>query len=122
MSRPVRSLSPAAAEARAALPADDAAAIDRLVPAVLAAPSAAPGAVLRSRLPGMAGVPWLGTAGLPPTTCAGETTPEQWSKDPAAPHRSQARGGPQPRGRRTGGGRPSAHGHAPGAQAAPRWH
>ena len=121
MSRPLRPLSPAAAEARAALPADDAASFDRLASAVLASPSAALGAVLRSVLPGTAGVRWLRTAGLPPTTRAGALTAEQWgslhhcwlSVSPA-PHA----GGPG----RVPAGRPSAHGHAPGAMAAPRWH
>ncbi len=120
MSRPVRPLSPAAGAARAAQPADDVADLDRLASAVLASPSAALGAVLRSHLPGMAGVRWLRTAGLPPTARATVLTEEQWSKDPSAPHHSHARGGPLQRGRKTGG-RPSAHGHAPGALAAPRW-
>ncbi len=122
MSRPVRPLSPAATAARAGLPADDAADFDRLASAVLASPTAALGAVLRSQLPGAAGVRWLRTAGLPPTTRAAALTEEQWSSlfrcwRSTAP--APSAGGPA--GRRVGG-RPSAHGHAPGALAAPRWH
>ncbi|MGY1669369.1 hypothetical protein [Geodermatophilus sp. SYSU D00710] len=123
MSRPARSPSPAAAEARGALPTDEAAAFDRLASAVLAAPSAALGAVLRTRLPGVAGVRWLHAAGLSPTARADALTADQWlslyrcwERDSAAPRRSAARGGAL-----RGGGRPSAHGHAPGALAAPRW-
>ncbi len=122
MSRPLRPLGDAATAARATLPADDTAAFDRLASAVLAYPSAALGAVLRAQLPGMAGVRWLRTAGLPPTTRAASLTADQWlslyrcwrSTAPAP-----SAGGPA--GRRVGG-RPSAHGHAPGALAAPRWH
>jgi hypothetical protein len=72
----------------------------------------------------MAGVRWLHTAGLPPTARAGELTAEQWlslyrcwSKEASGPRHASARGGTAQR-----GGRPSAHGHAPGALAAPRWH
>ncbi len=121
MSRPLRSLSPAATAARAGLAADEAVEFDRFASAVLASPTAALGAVLRARPPGMADVRWLRTAGLPPTGRATALTEEQWMKDPSAPRRSQARGGTLQRGRKTGG-RPSAHGHAPGALAAPRWH
>ncbi|SFT66405.1 hypothetical protein SAMN05660657_02248 [Geodermatophilus amargosae] len=121
MSRPVRPLTAAAAAARDALPAPDAAAFDRLASAVLAAPGAALGPVLRAQLPGVTGIRWLRTAGPAPTARAGALSAEQWSKDPSAPHRSHARGGPLQRGRKTGG-RTSAHGHAPGALAAPRWH
>jgi hypothetical protein len=122
VSRPVRPLSPAATAARAGLPADDAADFDRLASAVLASPTAALGAVLRSQLPGTAGVRWLRTAGLPHTTRAAALTEEQWSSlfrcwRSTAP--APSAGGPA--GRRVGG-RPSAHGHAPGALAAPRWH
>ncbi|MGY1714279.1 hypothetical protein ACI78R_07465 [Geodermatophilus sp. SYSU D01106] len=122
MSRPLRPLSPAAAAARAALPADDGAAFDRLASAVLASPSAALGAVLRSVLPGTAGIRWLRTAGLPPTTRASALTAGQWQSlyecwRATAP--APSAGGPA--GRRVGG-RTSAHGHAPGAMAAPRWH
>jgi hypothetical protein len=123
VSRPVRPLGAAATAARATLPASDAAAFDRLASAVCASPGAALGAVLRAQLPGPAGVRWLRTAGLPPTARASALTPEQWlslyscwSRDSSAPHRSHARGGTLQR------GRPSAHGHAPGAMAAPRWH
>ncbi len=120
MSRPVRSLSPAAAQARAALPADDAAPFDRLASAVLASPSAALGAVLRASLPGTAGVRWLRTAGLPPTTRADALTAEQW----LSLYRCWLSAAPVPhagRGGRVPAGRPSAHGHAPAALAAPRW-
>ncbi len=121
MSRPVRPLSPAAARARAALPADDATGFDRLASAVLASPSAALGAVLRAALPGTAGARWLHTAGLPPTTRAGALTAEQW----LSLYRCSLTAAPVPhagRGGRVPAGRPSAHGHAPGALAAPRWH
>jgi hypothetical protein len=123
VSRPAHPLDAAATAARATLPAADAAAFDRLASAVLASPGAALGAVLRAHLPGLAGVRWLRTAGLPPTARAAALTPEQWrslyrcwSEDASALHRPRARGRtPQ------GGRRPSAHGHAPGALAAPRW-
>ncbi len=121
MFRPVRPLSPAAAEARATLPAEDAAAFDRLASAVLAAPSAALGAVLRAALPGTAGVRWLRTAGLPPTARAGAMTAEQW----LSLYRCWLSVAPVPHAGGAGrvpAGRPSAHGHAPGAMAAPRWH
>jgi hypothetical protein len=122
VSRPVRPLPPAVATARAGLPADEAADLDRLASGVLASPSTVLGAVLRARLPGMAGVRWLRTAGLPHTTRAAALTEEQWSSlfrcwRSTAP--APSAGGPA--GRRVGG-RPSAHGHAPGALAAPRWH
>ncbi len=123
MSRPVRSLPAAAAAARDALPAPDAAAFERLASAVLAAPGAPLGPVLRAQLPGVAGIRWLRTAGLPPAAPAGSLSAEQWGslyrcwvQETAAPRRSPARGGPLQR------GRTSAHGHAPGALAAPRWH
>ena len=123
MSRPVRPLGAAATAARAALPPSEADAFDRLASAVLASPGAPLGAVLRAQLPGPTGVRWLRTAGLPPTARASALTTEHWlslyrcwQKDPSAPHRSHARGGTLQRGRR-----PSAHGHAPGALAAPRW-
>jgi hypothetical protein len=122
VSRPLRSLSPAATAARAGLAADEAVEFDRFASAVLASPTAALGAVLRARLPGMAGVRWLRTAGLPPTTRAGELSEEQWTSlfrchQAVAPAPTAG----SPAGRRVGG-RPSAHGHAPGALAAPRWH
>jgi hypothetical protein len=123
VSRPVRPLSPAAAGARAALPADDAAAFDRMASAVLASPSAALGAVLRSHVPGPAGLRRLRTAGLSPATRVSALTGEQWlalfrcwQEDTAPPGRSPARGS------RVQRSRTSAHGHAPGALAAPRWH
>jgi hypothetical protein len=122
VSRPVRSLPAAAAAARDALLAEDGPAFDRLASAVLASPSAVLGAVLRAQLPGTAGVRWLRTAGVPPTTRAAALTAEQWRSlfacwQSTAPAPSAS--GP---GRRAAGGRTSAHGHAPGAMAAPRWH
>ena len=123
MSRPVRPLGAAATAARATLPPPDTTAFDRLPSAVLASPGAALGVVLRAQLPGLAGVRWLRAAGLPPTARAAALTPEQWlslyrcwSKDPSGPHRSHAPSGTAQRGHR-----PSSHGHAPGALAAPRW-
>ncbi|PRY48669.1 hypothetical protein LY71_10847 [Geodermatophilus tzadiensis] len=121
MSRPLRSPGPAATAARAGLSADEAPAFDRLVTAVLSSPGTALGPALRAQLPGSAGVRWLRTAGLPPTTRTAALTAEQWlslyrcwrSVTPV-PH-----AGRPDRGR---AGRPSAHGHAPGALAAPRWH
>jgi hypothetical protein len=119
MSRSV--LDGAAAVARAALPESDQPAFDRLASALLAGPAAPLGAVLRRRLPGPAGARWLHAEGLHPTTRAASLTADQWLSlyrcwstaartpggGPAAPRRS---------------GRPSgAHGHGPGAQAAPRW-
>ncbi len=41
--------------------------------------------MLRSHLPGMAGVRWMRTAGLPPTARATVLTEEQWSKDHPSP-------------------------------------
>jgi hypothetical protein len=121
-SLPARSLPSEAAAARDALPAADAAAFERLASSVLASPGAALGPVLRAQLPGTAGVRWLRTAGLAPTARAGSLTAEQWTSlfscwrsTAAAP---TAGGLPA----RRGGGRTSAHGHAPGALAAPRWH
>ena len=77
MSRPIPTDGPAA-EARAQLPEDDRAGFDRLVHAVLSAPGAtkqpALGAVLRSQLPGTAGVRWLHAEGLSPMSRASELT------------------------------------------------
>ncbi|SDC79548.1 hypothetical protein SAMN05660690_2583 [Geodermatophilus telluris] len=120
MSRPLRSPGPAATAARATLSADDAARFDRLVSAVLTSPGAALGPALRAQLPGPAGVRWLRTAGLPPTTRAAALTAEQWlslyrcwRSVASVPHAGRSGRAPV--------GRPSAHGHAPGALAAPRW-
>ncbi|MBM7805297.1 hypothetical protein JOD57_001134 [Geodermatophilus bullaregiensis] len=120
MSRPVRPLGAAATAAHAALPPSDADAFDRLASAVLASPGAALGAVLRARLPGLAGVRWLRTAGLPPTARASALTTEQWLSLYRCWRSSAPAPGAGPSGRAPVG-RPSAHGHAPGALAAPRW-
>ena len=118
MSRPYRVLD--AATARAALPETEAAGLDRLAHAVLARPGAALGAALRAVLPGTAGARWLRSEGLPSTTRATDLTAEQW----LSLHRCCAAAGHVPGPAAAGGrsGRPSAHGHAPGAMAAPRWH
>ncbi|MGY1690450.1 hypothetical protein [Geodermatophilus sp. SYSU D01105] len=119
MSRPHRPFDGAPATARAALPETEAAAFDRLAHAVLAKPTAALGAVLRSQLPGTEGVRWLRSAGLPATARAADLTADQWSSlyrcwaGTAAIRTTGVQGG------RTG--RPSTHGHAPGALAIPRW-
>jgi hypothetical protein len=120
LSRPHRVLDDAPAAARAALPESEAAAFDRLAHTVLARPGAALGAALRAALPGTAGARWLRSEGLPPTTRAADLTAEQW----LSLHRSGAGAGRTPGPGASGGrgGRPSAHGHAPGAMAAPRWH
>ena len=110
MSRPHRALDGAPATARASLPETGAADLDRLAQAVLARPGAALGAALRAVLPGTAGARWLRSEGLPPTTRATDLTAEQW----LSLHRRCAAAGGR-------SGRPSAHGHAPGAHAIPRW-
>ncbi|RBY91014.1 hypothetical protein [Blastococcus sp. TF02A-30] len=118
MSRPTPH--PAAAEARTALPDVDTTDFDRLAAAVLAAPGAPLGAVLRGQLPGTAGVRWLRQEGLPPTTRPTALTPAQWLslfECWHAQHRAPVPGAPGDR----RGGRPSTHGHAPGATAIPRW-
>lgn len=119
MSRPAP-LPHAAADARAALPESEAAAFDRLAHAVLASPSAPLGPLLRSQLPGTAGVRWLHQESLAPTTRPTALTSEQWlslfsSWTAVTP--APGAGGP---GARKKGGRPETHGHAPGA-AIPRW-
>jgi hypothetical protein len=122
MSRPHRALDGAAAAARTRLPQAEQASFDRLAHAVLAHPGAVLGPALRAQLPGPAGVRWLHSAGLPPTARADALTAEQWLSLydcwRSAGHAPTAGG---PAGRR--GGRPSsAHGHAPGAMAIPRWY
>lgn len=125
MSRPSPELDGAAAQAREQLPEEDRAGFDRLVHAVLSGPGAAKqpalGAVLRSQLPGTAGVRWLHAEGLSPTARAGALTAEHWLSLHTAwrVHQQAPRAG----GRDTGHGprADSRHGHAPGAQAAPRW-
>jgi hypothetical protein len=124
MSRPIPTDGPAA-EARAQLPEDDQTGFDRLVHAVLSAPGAtkqpALGAVLRSQLPGTAGVRWLHAEGLSPMSRASDLTAEHWLSLHTAwlAHDSTPKSGG-----RSGAHGPrtdSRHGHAPGAQAAPRW-
>ncbi|MGY1593920.1 hypothetical protein ACI79D_18240 [Geodermatophilus sp. SYSU D00708] len=119
MSRPSRPLDGTPAAARAALPDPEAAAFDRLTHAVLAKPGAALGAVLRAQLPGTEGVRWLHSVGLPPTARAADLTAEQW----LSLYRCWSSTGAVPVAGVPGGraGRPSAHGHAPGAHAIPRW-
>jgi hypothetical protein len=118
MSRPT--LDGAAAAARASLPGSEAAAFDRLAGAVLASSTAPLGALLRAQLPGTAGVRWLRQEQLPPTARPSALTAAHWLslyECWSSVHRA-----PGPRaagGRRTG--RPSTHGHAPGAAAIPRW-
>jgi hypothetical protein len=125
MSRPTPAVDGPAAQARAQLPEDAHAGFDRLAHAVLSAPGAtkqpALGAVLRSQLPGNAGVRWLHAEGISPMSRASDLTAEHWlSLHTAWLSHDQA-----PRsGTRAGGHGPrtdSRHGHAPGAQAAPRW-
>jgi hypothetical protein len=125
MSRSTPAVDGPAAEARAQLAEDDRAGFDRLVHAVLSSPGAtrqpALGAVLRSQLPGTAGVRWLHAEGLSPTARASALTAEHWvSLHTAWRAHEQA---PKSSGRANGHGprADSRHGHAPGAQAAPRW-
>jgi hypothetical protein len=118
MSRPVPA---AAAAARAALPEAEASAFDRLAAAVLAASGAPLGPVLHAQLPGTSGVRWLRQEGLPPTARPAALTTAHWLslyRCWSSVHRAPGAGGPA--GKRTGG-RPSAHGHAPGALSIPRW-
>jgi hypothetical protein len=118
MSRP---LSGAPADARATLPEPEAAAFDRLAAALLAGRAAPLGAVLRRHLPGTAGARWLHQEGLSPTTRVAALTAEQW----LSLYRCWTTVGRTPNGAAHAprkAGRPSgSHGHAPGAQAAPRW-
>jgi hypothetical protein len=110
----------AAAEARATLPAEDTGAFDRLTAVVLRSPALAP--ALRGLLPGTAGVRWLHGEGLSPTARPATLSAEQWvSLLRAWQGSGSAPTTGAPTGR--GGSRPSknGHGHAPGAQAAPRW-
>jgi hypothetical protein len=120
VSRPVHLSDGPAAEARSALPENEARAFERLAAAVLASPSAPLGPLLRAELPGTAGVRWLRQEGLPPTTRPTTLTAAQWlslyrcwSSTAPAPGAGVPRGGRR--------GRPATHGHAPGAQAIPRW-
>lgn len=121
MSRAHRALDGAPAVARDTLSPDDANRFDRLAGAVLGSPGGVLGPALRAALPGTAGIRWLAAAGLAPGTRAAVLTSEQWLSlfaswsETADVPRS---GGGSGNGR---AGRPSAHGHAPGAKAAPRW-
>ena len=121
MSRPAPTSHGPAADARATLTGADAAAFDRLAHALLASPSAPLGGLLRAQLPGTTGVRWLRQENLPPTTRPSGLTSGQWlslfgcwRSASRAPSGGGAAG-------RTKGGRPSTHGHAPGATAIPRW-
>ena len=125
MSRPTV-LPSAVAEARAQLPDDAHPGFDRLVHAVLSAPGAtrhaALGAALRSLLPGTAGVRWLHAEGLSPTSRASELSTAHWLSLHGAwlAHEQAPRAAA-----RTNGHGPRAdsrHGHAPGAQAIPRYY
>ena len=118
MSRPT--LDGPAAVARAALPDTEGAAFDRLAGAVLASPGAPLGALLRAQLPGTAGVRWLHQEQLPPTTRPAELATAHWLSLYACWTHTSRAPGPHGRGGRSGG-RPSTHGHAPGATAIPRW-
>jgi hypothetical protein len=116
-----RPLDGAAVTARATLSDDDAARFDRLAGAVSASPGGVLGPALRAVLPGTSGVRWLHGEGLPSTARVRDLTAEQWlalfaSWSASAPARGDGHAGPAGGGRPTGG-----HGHAPGAQAAPRW-
>jgi hypothetical protein len=118
VSRPT--LDGAAAAARAALPESETVAFDRLAGAVLASSAAPLGAVLRAQLPGTAGVRWLRQEQLPPTARAAALTAAHWlslHECWSSVHRAP---GPRADGGRLAG-RPSTHGHAPGATAIPRW-
>lgn len=120
MSRPTPVSDGPAAAARAALPEAETAAFDRLAGALVASAGTPLGALLRAQLPGTAGVRWLRQEGLPPTTRPTALTAAQWrSLFECWRAASRAPGPGAPAGQR--GGRPSTHGHAPGAAAIPRW-
>jgi hypothetical protein len=120
LSRAPRALDGAAADARATLSPDDATRFERLAGAVLASPGGVLGPALRAALPGTAGIRWLAAAGLPPGTRAAALTAEQWLSLFAC--WSETADVPRSGGAGNGrAGRPSAHGHAPGAKAVPRW-
>jgi hypothetical protein len=122
MSRTPSPADAAIGAARAELPDTEVASFDRLVAAVTSTRDAPLSVALRAPLPGTTGIRWLRQEGLPPTTRAVALTPAQWLslyRYGVAAGRAPGRHGPSGR---QGGGRPSgAHGHAPGAQAAPRW-
>jgi hypothetical protein len=121
MSRPTPAPTDAATEARAQLPEEAHAGFDRLLHALLSSRQPALGAALRGQLPGTAGVRWLHAEGVAPTARAAELTVEQWLSLHTAwlANDRAPRGGNRPAGRT--GRADSRHGHAPGAQAAPRW-
>ena len=121
MSRPEHSPADgASADARAALSDDDAVRFDRLTSAVLA--SSALGPALRAVLPGPAGFRWLHTEGLAPTARPAALTADQWlSLFRVWTTSGHVPSGGAPGGRGKGGRPTKGHGHAPGAQAAPRW-
>lgn len=120
MFRPGSASTGPAADARAGLPESETPAFDRLASAVLASPSAPLGPLLRAQLPGTAGVQWLRHENLPPTTRPTALTSAQWrSLFDCWTRTARAPGPGAPRSGR--GGRPSTHGHAPGATAIPRW-
>lgn len=121
LSRPSPVSDGAAGTARAALPDTDAPHFDRLAGAVLASAGAPLGAVLRAQLPGTAGVRWLRQEGLPPTARPTALSSEQWLSLYRCWTATDRAPGPRGTGGRRSGGRPSAHGHAPGAKAVPRW-
>jgi hypothetical protein len=118
----------AAAEARAQLAEEEHADFDRLVHGVLSTPGAARqpalGAALRGPLPGTEGIRWLRGQGLSTTARASALTAEHWLSLYRTWHALQRT--PAAANGRPTGGRPgrvdSTHGHAPGAQAAPRWY
>ena len=119
MSRPHAALDAAAAQARDALPESDHAAFERLASSLLSARGAL-GAALRAQLPGGEGVRWLHREGIAPTARASGLTADQWTSLHSTWSGLQPAPGSAGAGKRSGG-RPSTHGHAPGAQAAPRW-
>lgn len=125
MSRPTPNADGPAASARSSLadadrPEADLAAFDRLVHVLLATPAAPLGPLLRAQVPGTAGVRWLSQERLSPTTRPSALTSAQWlSLFECWSHEHRAPGPRGPGGRT--GGRPSTHGHAPGATAIPRW-
>jgi hypothetical protein len=115
-----RPLPDSAATARGSLSDAEAVAFDRLAGALLASSSAPLGPLLRSQLPGTAGVRWLRQENLPPTTRPTALTSAQWLalfECWSSVHRAPVSGRPG----RGKSGRPSTHGHAPGAMAVPRW-
>jgi hypothetical protein len=121
VSRPHTALPAPAVEAREQLTGAGSAAFDRLAAAMLSPPHAPLAGALRTQLPGTAGVRWLRQHGLPPTARAGDLDAEQW----VSLFRCWESTAPAPRGGRPAPGagrRPSAHGHAPGASAIPRYY